>query len=326
VILATLKGGGPDGTLVVVSRDGERFALPERGPRTLQDALDRWEDCASALEATFRALDAPGLGLPTERAVFAAPLPRAYHWAEGSCYLAHMERIRGSRGEALPAEHTEQPKVYQSGSDQHLDPVSEFTALDAALDVDLEATIVVITGDIAIGTSAEDAIAGIRLVGLANDLTYRKLIVEERQLGTGIYHSKPGRAYAPFVVTPDTLATSWTGARLHAQVATEINGAVLGRPWADRDIAFDFSRVLAHLCRTRRLTPGAIVGTGTVSNRDAEIGIGCIAEQRAVELRDGGEARTAYLREGDRMVIEALDERGRSLFGRIEQTVRETAR
>lgn len=321
MILGTITGGGPDGTLVVVSEDRTRFALPDDGPRTLQAALDRWDSFRSHLEATYRRLDSPGVGLPTARAVFASPLPRAFHWAEGSCYLPHMERIRGSRGEPLPLEHRSRPKVYQSGSDQHLAPVSEFTRLNADWELDIEATIIVITGAIAAGSSAGDAASRIALVGLTNDLTYRRHIVEERREGSGIYHSKPGRAYGPYVVTTDTLAELWSGTGLNARVRTQINGATLGEPWADRDLAFDFGRILEHLCFTRALTPGSIVGTGTVSNADQAKGIGCIAEQRAVELTTAGVPRTQYLEPGDTVTIEAISGAGVSLFGRIEQTV-----
>lgn len=321
MILATLRGGGPDGTLVVVSPDRARFALPDDGPRTLQEALDRWDACESALEACFERLASTSDGLPTSSAVFAAPLPRSYHWAEGSCYLPHMERIRGSRGEALPAEHRSRPKVYQGGSDQHLAPVSEFRLLDPEWELDLEATIVVFAGAVAAGVDAVEAAERIRLVGLTNDLTYRALIVEERQEGSGIYHSKPGRAYAPYVVTPSTLGSLWSGTTLHARVRTEINGDVLGEPFADRDLSFDFGRIMEHLCRTRALTPGSIVGTGTVSNADPVTGIGCIAEKRAMEIETSGRPTTRYLQPGDALSIETFGADGVSLFGAIEQTV-----
>jgi fumarylacetoacetate (FAA) hydrolase len=321
MILASLSGGGPDGTLVVVSEDRARFLLPEDGPRTLQAALDQWDTCRGHLDATYRQLESPDVGMSTAGARFASPLPRALHWAEGSCYLAHMERIRGSRGEALPLDHRSLPKVVQTGGAQNLKPVSEFTLPDPDWELDIEGTIVVITGAIAAGSSAGEAISQIRLVGLTNDLTYRYHIVKERREGSGMYHSKPGRAYAPYVVTPDTLAELWNGAELHARVRTEINGVLLGEPWSDQDLAFNFGRILEHLCLTRALAPGSIVGTGTVANADPGDGIGCLAEQRAVEQSRSGAPETPYLQAGDTVAIEAVSETGVSLFGRIEQIV-----
>jgi fumarylacetoacetate (FAA) hydrolase len=321
MILATLVGGGPDGTLVVVSRDRRRLVLSHGGPRTMQEALDRWDESAPELERTFVALDDEDLGSPVADHRLHSPLPRAYHWAEGSCYLPHMERIRGSRMEALPAHHEMQPKVYQSGGDQHPPPVSDWPLPDPDLELDIEGTIVVFTGPVPLGSEAGAATDAVRLVGLTNDLTYRRLIVEERQEGSGIYHSKPNRAYAPFAVTPDTLGEIWDGARLRAQVRTTINREVIGEPWADRDLAFDFGRILEHLSRTRPLMPGSIVGTGTVSNSDPTVGLGCIAEKRAIEKERDGEPSTRFLEAGDRVEIEAFDPGGESIFGRIVQSV-----
>lgn len=319
MILASVAGGGPDGTLVVVSADRSRFVLPVFGPRTLQAALDEWDRYRDGLEATYETLSVGDAGLPTGAATFVAPLPRAYHWAEGSCYLSHMERIRASRGEALPADHRRHPKVYQSGSDAHLAPVSEVELPDPSSELDLEATVVVVTGRV--GRAADRDRSHILLVGLTNDLTYRRHIVEERREGSGIYRSKPGRAYAPFAVTPSGLSALWTGSSLQARVRTEINGNVLGEPWAHRDLAFDFDSILTHLTETRALEPGSIVGLGTVSNTDPRTGVGCIAERRALDIEAGDRPVTEYLKPGDTLSIEALDDDGASIFGRIHQTI-----
>ncbi|WP_236792179.1 fumarylacetoacetate hydrolase family protein [Amycolatopsis sp. GM8] len=321
MILATLWGGGIDGTLVVVSRDRRRLVIPPRGPRTMQQALDEWSLWEHALEDTFGELDDERYGFPVERARFDAPLPRAFHWAEGSCYLQHMERIRGSRSEALPVEHLRRPIVYQSGSARNMAPRGDIALPDPAWELDLEGTVVVITGAIRGAASEDEAGKAIRLVGITNDLTYRKLLVDERRQGTGVYWSKPGRAYAPFVVTPSTLDTAWTGANLRAALRCEVNGDALGAPRSDQDITFEFPRILAHLTATRPLVPGSIVGTGTVSNADPAAGYACIAEKRAVEIAKDGAATTPFLGTGDTVGIEALGDDGTSLFGRIEQTV-----
>jgi fumarylacetoacetate (FAA) hydrolase len=321
VILATLHGGGIDGTLVVVSRDRRRLVVPPRGPRTMQQALDEWTSWEQALEDTFGELDDDRYGFPVERATFDAPLPRAFHWAEGSCYLQHMERIRGGRDEALPADHVRQPITYQSGSARNMAPRSDIPLPDPAWELDLEATVVVITGLIRAGASEDEAVSQIRLVGMTNDLTYRKLLVDERRQGTGVYSSKPGRAYAPFVVSPSTLGPAWSGSNLRAALRCEVSGETLGVPRADRDIAFEFPRILAHLAKTRSLVPGSIVGTGTVSNADPAAGYGCIAEKRAVEIAKEGAPTTPFLGVGDTVGIEALGEDGTALFGPIQQRV-----
>jgi fumarylacetoacetate (FAA) hydrolase len=321
VILATLRGGGIDGTLVVVSRDHQRLAIPPNGPRTMQQALDEWSSWERALEDAFEELDDERRGFPVERAVFEAPLPRAFLWAEGSCYLTHMERIRGGRKEALPLDHRSQPIVYQSGGAPNMAPQSEIALPDPAWELDVEATVVVITGRIPRGASEDEAASQVRLVGITNDVSYRKLLVDERRQGTGIYWSKPGRAYAPFVVSPSTLGPTWTGANLRAALRCEVNDTLLGAPRADRDISFEFPRILAHLAKTRSLIPGSIVGTGTVSNADDATGYTCLAEKRAVELAESGAATTPFLNVGDTVTIDAVRDDGMSLFGRIEQTV-----
>ncbi|MEU6609685.1 fumarylacetoacetate hydrolase family protein [Streptomyces shenzhenensis] len=321
MILATLKGGGIDGTLVVVSRDRRRLVIPPDGPRTMQQAMDEWSLWERSLEDEFGQLDDETYGFPVDRATFDAPLPRAFHWAEGSCYLQHMERIRGGRGEALPAEHRDRPIVYQSGSARNMAPCSDIALPDPAWELDIEATVVVITGPVPAGASEEEVAGQIRLVGMTNDLTYRKLLVDERRQGTGVYASKPGRAYAPFMVSPSSLGAAWSGSNLRAVLRCEVGGETLGVPRADRDITFEFPRILAELARTRSLVPGSIVGTGTVSNADPAAGYACIAEKRAVEIVNDGAPTTPFLAAGDTIGIEALGDDGTSLFGRITQTV-----
>lgn len=321
MILGTLRGGGVDGTLVVISRDRQRFVLPPAGPRTMQQALDGWEHHEGHLEDTFFELDDVTYGLPAAAATFSSPLPRAIQWVEGSCYLSHMERIRAGRGESLPAQHQDRPIVYQSGSDRHLDPEGSFALPDKSWELDIEATVVVVMGAVRVGASADEAVAGIRLVGMTNDLTYRRLLVEERRRGSGVYGSKPGRAHAPFLVSPKTLGSTWDDVLLRARMRCEINGQLLGDPRADRDISFDFRTVLAELTPQRGIEPGTIVGTGTVSNVDPAAGFACIAEKRGVEIGRDGEASTPFLRRGDRVLLEAIGDDGISLFGRIAQNV-----
>ncbi len=287
----------------------------------MQEALDAWDVHEGHLEDTFVALDDVARGIPVASATFSSPLPRAIQWVEGSCYLSHMERIRKGRGESLPSQHQARPLVYQSGSDRHMDPEGTFALPDESWELDLEATVVAVMGALEVGASADEAVAGIRLVGMTNDLTYRRLLVEERRRGSGVYGSKPGRAYAPFLVSPKTLGPAWEDVLLRARMRCEINGELLGEPRADRDVSFDFRTVLRELTAQRGIAPGTIVGTGTVSNVDSTVGFACIAEKRGVEIERDGEATTPFLRRGDSMLLEAVSDDGTSLFGRIFQEV-----
>ncbi|GEK79647.1 fumarylacetoacetate hydrolase family protein [Agrococcus baldri] len=319
--LATIPGGGRDGTLVVVDAEGGRFALAPRGPRSLRDAIEDWERWEPVLRRAEEDLASDRIpSLPVDSVTFAAPLPRVFEWCEGSTYLPHMERIRGMRGVDLPSDHGFTPAVYQSGGSAfigHMDPVP---LPDATWDLDVEGTIGVVTDDVPIGTDASAAQSRIRLLVLANDLTYRALIPAEYERRVGIYRSKPARSFAPFAVTPDSLGDAWDGRLLSAQVRTSVNGTEIGRPDSAVDCAFDFARLIEQIATTRALAAGSIVGTGTVSNRAAESGYACLAELRAVELAADGGHSTRYLQPGDSFSIEAfIDET--SVFGAIRQSV-----
>ncbi|WP_238012164.1 fumarylacetoacetate hydrolase family protein [Dactylosporangium sp. AC04546] len=321
MILASLAGGGLDGTLVVVSSDRTRFLVPPQGPRTMQQALDTWAESVTLLEGVFESLDDPTLGSPVDGAVFAAPLPRVYHWAEGSSYLSHMERIRGGRGEALPDRHRERPIVYQSGGAPNWPPRAEVPLPDETWELDYEPTVFVVTGDAPQGTTAAQAPEHIKLVGITNDVTYRRLLVEERRQGTGTYGSKPGRGFAPFLVTPATLGTAWQNSFLRAALQCSVNGTLYGAPRADRDFSFGLPQIIGEFTRTRPLIAGSMIGTGTISNGDTERGFGCIAEKRGVEIMESGAAVTPFLSAGDTVTIEAIADDGTSLFGLIQHTV-----
>jgi len=322
--LATLKEGGRDGTLVVVSRDLERAARVGEIAPTLQAALDGWPSVAERLRRAYDALNEGqangGFGFDVRRA--SSPLPRAYQWADGSAYLSHVERVRRARGAEMPESFRTDPLMYQGGSDGFLGPTDPIIAASEAWGIDLEAEVAVVTDDVPMGIGAEQAGRHVLLLMLVNDVSLRNLIPAELAKGFGFFHGKPASAFSPVAVTPDELGAAWDGARVHLPLASFVNGTPLGRPDAAKDMTFGFPELIAHAAKTRALAAGTIIGSGTVSSYDRSVGVSCLAEQRTIETIETGSARTPFLRFGDRVRIEMLDSEGRSIFGAIEQEVR----
>ncbi|QID19149.1 fumarylacetoacetate hydrolase family protein [Nitrogeniibacter mangrovi] len=320
--LASLKGGR-DGRLHVVSRDLCRCVPAAAVAPTLQAALDAWDSCAPHLRALAAALERGPLPdeVPFDPAMCAAPLPRAYQWADASAYLSHVALVRQARGAEMPDSFRHDPLLYQGGSDTMLGPRDPIAAADEAWGIDFEAEVAVITDDVPPGVSPQDAGGHIRLLMLVNDVSLRHLIPAELAKGFGFFQSKPPTAFSPVVVTPDELGEAWDGARLHHPLRSHLNGALFGAPDAGTDMAFGFPELIAHAARTRPLGAGCIVGSGTVANHDRTRGSSCIAERRMLEQLADGAARTPFLRYGDRVRIEMLDADGASIFGAIEQTV-----
>ena len=330
--LASLKHGR-DGRLIVVSDDLSRYA--EAGPvaPTLQAALDDW----AAVEPKLKALaddlaNGSVAGQPLDPAALAAPLPRAYQWADGSAYVNHVELVRRARGAELPESFWHDPLVYQGGSDRFLGPCDAIPLADEAWGCDMEAEVVVVTDDVPQGVTPEAARGLIRLVGLVNDVSLRNLIPAELAKGFGFFQSKPSSAFSPVAVTPEELGAAWDGGKLHLPLVTHLNGRLFGKPNAGIDMTFDFGQLIAHAARTRPLAAGTIIGSGTVSNKGADGGPGkpvadggagysCLAELRTVETLLTGSAKTPFMKFGDRVRIEMLDTDGRSVFGAIEQEV-----
>ena len=321
--LASLKGGR-DGRLVVVSRDLTR-AVPASGiASTLQAALDDWDRVRPHLETIYRALNdgkAEGAFAFEEQAC-ASPLPRAYQWADGSAYLVHVELVRKARGAEMPKSFWTDPLMYQGGSDGFLGPRDPILAAEEAWGIDFEGEVAVVTGDVPAGCSIGDAEHSIRLVMLANDVSLRNLVPGELAKGFGFFQSKPASAFSPVAVTTDELGGHWQEGKLHRPLLIHLNGEQFGAPDAGTDMAFNFPQLIAHAARTRSLTAGSIIGSGTVSNRDRAAGSACIAERRMLEQIENGAATTPFLKSGDRVRIEMKDEGGRSIFGAIEQDVR----
>ena len=320
--LGSLKEGGRDGTLVVVSSDMSRAAAAEGVARTLQAALDDWpaveprlRDLAGRLENG--AADAFAL----DPAALASPLPRAYQWLDGSAYVNHVELVRKARGVELPASFWSDPLMYQGGSDRFLAPTDAILAKDEAWGIDFEAEIAVVTDDVPMGVAAADAGRHIKLVMLVNDVSLRGLIPAELAKGFGFVHGKPPTAFGPVAVTPDALGDAWDGGKLNLPVICTLNGERVGWTEAGVDMTFDLPTLIAHAARTRPLGAGTIIGSGTVSNSDQKHGYSCIAEIRMIETIAAGKPATPFMSFGYRIRIEVLDRAGASVFGAIEQVV-----
>jgi fumarylacetoacetate (FAA) hydrolase len=334
--LATLKNGTRDGRLVVVSRDLTRCTDASSAARTMQGALDNWDWAAPRLADLSAALESGSV--PSERfheRDCESPLPRAYQWVDGSAYVNHVELVRKARGAEMPKSFWTDPLMYQGSSDAFLPPRDPITFPSASYGIDFEAEIAVITGDVPMGVSADDAIAYVQLIVLVNDVSLRGLIPDELAKGFGFLQSKPSSAFSPVAVTPDELGDHWLGGKVLYPLSSSINGKLFGYPNAGVDMTFSFGDLIAHAAKTRRLAAGTIVGSGTVSNKDANegpglpvaeggLGYACIAEQRTVETIRHGAPRTDFLTFGDTVRIEMMDSRRHSIFGAIEQKVEQS--
>ncbi|HYD98876.1 MAG TPA: fumarylacetoacetate hydrolase family protein [Alphaproteobacteria bacterium] len=316
--LASLKGGR-DGRLVVVSRDLQRCA-PVEGLATLQAALDDWAAAEPRLRRAAEALEAGG-GQPFDQAAAASPLPRAFQWVDGSAYVNHVELVRKARGAEMPPSFWTDPLMYQGGSDSFLAPRDPIEMADEAYGIDFEAEVAVVTDDVPMGVTPEQAARHIRLVMLVNDVSLRNLIPAELAKGFGFFQSKPSSAFSPVAVTPDALGDAWDGGKVNLPLVVHLNGDLFGRPNAGVDMTFDFPKLISHAAKTRPLAAGSIVGSGTVSNYDRSLGSCCLAERRMLEMVEHGEARTPFMKFGDRVRIEMFDRMGGSIFGVIEQQV-----
>ena len=320
--IASLKHGR-DGRLVVVSDDLTQMWPSDDITPTLQAALDDWAALSPRLEDRAEQLNAGSAAdaSPFDPALCAAPLPRCYHWADGSVYLNHMELVRQARGATMPESFLTDPLMYQGGSDSLIGAMDDILAEDEDWGIDLEAEVAVITDDVPMGISADAAPAHIKFVLLVNDVSLRNLIPNELGKSFGFYQSKPSTAFSPVVVTPDALGAAWDGRKMTGPVLTHVNGEKLGDPDAGDDMFFDFAQLIAHAAKTRPLCAGTIVGSGTVSNRDRSRGSCCLAEVRTIETIEKGAPETPFLKFGDRVRIEMLDDDGKSIFGAIDQQV-----
>ncbi|MHA6204634.1 fumarylacetoacetate hydrolase family protein [Dyella soli] len=321
--LGSLKEGGRDGTLIVVGRDLQQAVRATGIAATLQAALDDWSNTAPRLNALSDELNngtAAG-AFALDMGAMAAPLPRAYEFVDGSAYLPHVERVRRARGAEVPASFYTDPLMYQATSAGFLGPRDPVVVPSEDYGIDLEAEVIVVTDDVPMAVTPAQAAEHIQLVGLVNDVSLRGLIPAELAKGFGFLQSKPRSALSPVLVTPDELGDHWRDDKLHLPMRTWLNGQWFGEVECGVDMQFNFAQLVAHVAKTRPLTAGTIVGSGTIANEDTGKGASCLAEQRTVETLRDGKPTTPFLKFGDSLRIDVTDSAGASIFGAIEQQV-----
>lgn len=320
--LASLKAGGRDGTLIVVSKDLTRYVEATDVAATMQAALDDWSNAAPRLNAICADLCSGKIeGKPLDMSALAAPLPRAYEFVDGSAYLPHVERVRKARNAEVPESFYVDPLMYQGTSAGFYGPRDPVVVPSEDYGIDLEAEIVVVTDDVPMAVTPEQAADHIILVGLINDVSLRNLIPAELKKGFGFLQSKPRSALSPVFVTPDELGDAWKDTKLHLPLLSELNGAFFGKPEAGEDMQFNFAQLVAHVAKARPMVAGSIIGSGTIANQDTGLGASCLAEKRMLEIIANGEPSTPFMSFGDTVKIDMLDKEGNSIFGSIEQTI-----
>jgi len=331
--LATYRDGTRDGKLVVVSRDLKRaVAMPEIA-RTLQQALDNWEKTEPKLKEAYVALNNGKFSddFSFSQAECESPLPRAYHWADGSAYVNHVELVRKARGAEMPPSFWEDPLMYQGGSDSFIGPHQDIPLPSDEWGIDFEGEVAIITDDVPMGTKANEAGKHIKLLMIMNDVSLRGLIPGELAKGFGFYQSKPSSVFSPVAVTPDELGDAWKEEKVHLPLLSTYNGKAFGKPNAGQDMTFNFARLIEHAAKSRPLGTGTIIGSGTVSNKqgtdhgtsieEGGVGYSCIAEVRMIETIRDGKPATGFMKFGDHIHIDMQDANGNSIFGTIDQKV-----
>lgn len=329
--LATYKDGSRDGQLVVVSRDLAMAHYATGVASRLQQVLDDWGFISPSLQDLYEALNQGKArhAFPFDPRQCMAPLPRAYQWADGSAYLNHVELVRAARQSQVPESYYTEPLMYQGGSDDFLGPTDDVVCVSEAHGIDFEAELAVITGDVAMGADADTALEGVRLLLLVNDISLRHLVAPELAKGFGFLQSKPATAFSPVAVTPDELGVAWRQGRVHLNLHSIWNGRKVGMCEAGPEMRFHFGQLIAHLCKTRNVRAGSIIGSGTVSNQGVEHegrkdwpnGYSCIAEKRAIETILDGQPATEFMQFGDTIRIEMKGLDGQSMFGAIDQKI-----
>ncbi len=329
--LATYKDGSRDGQLVVVSRDLSTAHYATGIATRMQQVLDDWDFISPQLQDLYDTLNHGKArhAFPFDPALCMAPLPRAYQWADGSAYINHVELVRAARNSEVPASFYTDPLMYQGGSDDFIGPKDDVVCASEAFGIDFEAEVAVITGDVPMRATPEQALGRIRLVMIANDVSLRNLIPDELGKGFGFVQSKPATAFSPVAVTLDELGDAWDNGRLHLTVQSTWNGRKVGMCDAGPDMTFHFGQLIAHLCKTRNVRAGSIIGSGTVSNQGVEVkgkkdwpkGYSCIAEKRAIETILDGKPSTEFMKFGDTIRIEVKGKDGQTVFGAIDQKI-----
>ncbi len=320
--LGTLQDGTRDGRLVVVKRDNSVYTPADGIAKSMQEALDNWDEAEPKLQGLFEKLQSGDIaGEPVDVDKFHSPLPRAYEWIDGSAYINHIVLVRKARDAEPPETLETDPLVYQGGSGHFLAPTQDIPLPDEEWGLDFEAEIAVVMGDTPRGVKAEDAGEHVKLLMGLNDNTFRNLIPGELAKSFGFFQSKPATTFAPFAVTPDELGNKWKDGRVHLPMLTDYNGEFFGNPDAGPEMHFSFFDLIEHVTKTRSFTAGTILGSGTVSNKDQSKGSSCLSEKRMIEKIETGEFKTPYMKDGATVEIKMLDEDGNNIFGTISQKI-----
>lgn len=322
--LGTLKDGERDGTLVVVTNDLSKCATVQDIAITMQEAMDDWDEVKPMLQEASDKLQSGELDeevIEFDATSMHSPLPRAFQWADGSAYVNHVELVRRARGAEMPETFWTDPLMYQGGADSFVGPTDDIEAASEDWGIDFESEVAVVTGDVPMGVDPTEALDYVRLIMLVNDVSLRNLIPGELAKGFGFFQSKPASAFSPVAITPDELGKNWKDGAVQLPLISTLNGNEFGRPHAGTDMTFHFGQLIAHAAKTRHLEAGTIIGSGTVSNKDRSTGSSCLAEKRMIEKIESGEIRTPFMKFGDTIKIEMLDEEGKSIFGAIDQKV-----
>ncbi|MEE4243876.1 MAG: fumarylacetoacetate hydrolase family protein [Kangiellaceae bacterium] len=323
--LASLKNNTRDGKLVVVSRDLTKAKCVSSICTTMQQLLDNWDELAPQVEAVYNDLNDGKIDKPFDfdQTQCESPLPRAYQWADGSAYVNHVELVRKARGAEMPETFWTDPLMYQGGSDAFLGPRDDIEMASEEYGIDMESEVAVVVDDVPMACTKDQARSAIRLFMLVNDVSLRNLIPGELAKGFGFFQSKPSSAFSPVAITPDELGDAWDGDKVHRPLVTHLNNELFGAPNCGVDMTFDFPTIVAHAAKTRPLSAGAIIGSGTISNYDRTAGSSCLAEKRMLEIIADGKPSTPFMQFGDRVRIEMFDESGNSIFGSIDQEVKQ---
>ena len=323
--LASIKNNTRDGQLVVVNKEMTKAVTVPEIAQTMQQAIDQWQEKAPLLEGVYKNLNenavANSFDFDTSKTM--APIPRAYHWADGSAYVTHVELVRKARNAELPETFWTDPLMYMGASDAFIGANDDIEIETTDWGIDFESEVAVITDDVPAGVSSNQAREHIKLVALVNDVSLRNLIPGELKKQFGFYQSKPWTAFSPVAVTPDELEDAWDGAKVHLPLISVLNNETIGTPNAGVDMTFDFGQLIAHAAKSRALMAGTVIGSGTVANQGSPNGSSCLAEVRCLETINNGAATTPFMQFGDRISIEMKNDKGESIFGKIDQVVKQ---
>lgn len=323
--LASIDNKTRDGQLVVVNKELTRAVKVPEIAETMQTAIDNWVETESKLQSVYEDLNTNKLSntFDFSSVRVLAPIPRAYHWADGSAYVTHVELVRKARNAELPESFWTDPLMYMGASDAFIGANDDIEIENEDWGIDFESEVAVITDDVPAGINSKDALNHIKLITIINDVSLRNLIPNELSKQFGFYQSKPWTTFAPVVVTPDELDGSWNDGKLHLPLNSTLNGRLIGSPNAGVDMTFDFGQLVAHASKTRSLMAGTVIGSGTVANQGSPNGSSCLAEVRCLEIVNNGKATTPFMSFGDRIEVEMKDKSGKSVFGKINQVVKE---